>query len=122
MLRTRRAALRLFVSTRSVGMAIWLLLGSIFLFDVWTHPENVSACFAYAIPICLSVFELKPRPFLYAGIATSLSIVGSFAPPSSEVPMAAVLANRFIAVGTQWVVAVLVKVQYRRQVDMQQQA
>jgi signal transduction histidine kinase len=113
---------RLFVSTRSVGAIIWLLLGSIFLFDIWTHPENVSACFAYAIPILVSLFELKPRPFLYAGAATALSVAGSFALPSSELPLAAVLANRFIAVVTQWMVALLVKVQYRRQVDMQQQA
>jgi signal transduction histidine kinase len=112
----------LFASTRSVRAVIWLLLGSIFLFDVWTHPENVSACFAYAVPILVSLFELKPRPFLYAGTATALSIAGSFTLPSSELPLVAVLANRFIAVITQWVVAVLVKVQYRRQVDMQQQA
>ncbi|WP_456639639.1 sensor histidine kinase [Bradyrhizobium sp. USDA 10063] len=68
------------------------------------------------------MFELKPRPFLYAATATALSIAGSFALPFGDLPLAAVLANRFIAVATQWVVAVLVKVQYRRQVDMQQQA
>jgi signal transduction histidine kinase len=113
---------RLLGSDRSVALAIWLLIGSIFLFDIWTHPENVSACFAYAIPILLSLFELKPRPFLYAATATALSIVGSFTLPSGDLPLAAVLANRFIAVITLWVVAVLVKVQYRRQVDMQQQA
>ncbi|ANV99753.1 sensor histidine kinase [Bradyrhizobium icense] len=113
---------RLLVSNRSVELAIWLSIGSIFLFDIWTHPENVSACFAYAIPILLSLFELKPRPFFYAATATALSIAGSFAVPSGDLPLAAVLANRFIAIATQWVVAVLVKVQYRRQVDMQQQA
>ncbi|QHO75681.1 hypothetical protein ACH79_26690 [Bradyrhizobium sp. CCBAU 051011] len=123
MVRTRHTERpRLFVSTRSVRAVIWLLLGSIFLFDIWTHPENVSACFAYAIPIFVSLFELQPRPFLYAATATALSIAGSFALPSSELPLTAVLANRFIAIATQWVVAVLVKVQYRRQVDMQQQA
>jgi signal transduction histidine kinase len=113
---------RLLVSSNSVASAIWLSMGSIFLFDIWTHPENVSACFAYAMPILLSLFELKPRPFLYAATATALSIVGSFALPSGGLPLTAVLANRFIAVVTLWVVAVLVKVQYRRQVDMQQQA
>src|ERR1700752_1633145 len=104
MVRTKLTAPGSFVSIRSVGPANWLLLGCIFLFDMWTHPENVSACFAYAIPIFLSLFELKPRPFLYAGTATALSIAGSFAPASSELPIMAVLANRFIAVATQWVV------------------
>ena len=65
---------------------------------------------------------MKPRPFLYAATATALSVAGSFALPSGGLPLTAVLANRFIAVVTLWVVAVLVKVQYRRHVDMQQQA
>jgi signal transduction histidine kinase len=101
--------------------AIWLLMGSIFLLDIWTRPEDVSACFAYAIPIFVSLFELRPRPFLYAATATALTIAGSFELPSGESSLAAVLINRFIAVATQWVAAALVKAQYRRQVDMLQQ-
>jgi len=118
----RTEAPRWLVSNRSVASAIWLLLGSIFLWDISTHPEDVSACFAYPIPILASLFELKPRPFLYAAAATALTLAGSFELPSGDLPLAAVLANRFIAVATQWVVAVLVGVQYRRQVDMHQQA
>jgi signal transduction histidine kinase len=112
----------LFVGTRWAGFSIWTLLGVIFLVDVWTHPENVSACFAYTIPIFMSLFEARPRPLLYAAVATALSIVGSFIEPSSGLPLAAILGNRFIAIGTQWLAAVLVKVEYRRHVEAQRVA
>ena len=112
----------LFFGTRWVGAAIWGLMASIFWFDVWTHPENVSACFAYTIPIFMSLFEARPRPLLYAATATALSIVGSFIEPSSGLPIAVILANRFIAIATQWLAAILVKVQYRRHVEIQRVA
>ena len=118
----RAERLDLFVGTRWVGVAIWVLLASIFVFDVLTHPENVSACFAYTIPIFVSLFERRPRPFLYAATATALSLVGSFVEPSGEMPLAAILANRLIAIATQWLAATLVKVQYRRHADMQREA
>lgn len=112
----------LFFGTWWVGAAIWGLMASIFLLDVWTHPENVSACFAYTIPIFMSLFEAKPRPMLYAATATALSIVGSFIEPSSGQPIVAILGNRFIAIATQWLAAILVKVQYRRHVEIQRLA
>jgi hypothetical protein len=37
-------------------------------------------------------------------------------------PIAAILANRFIAIATQWLAAILVKVQYRRHVEIQRVA
>jgi signal transduction histidine kinase len=121
--KTRRAErIYLFVGTRWAGVAIWALLASIFVFDVWTHPENVSACLAYTIPIYMSLFEARPRPMLYASTATALSIVGSFVEPSSGLPLAAILGNRFIAIATQWLAAILVKVQYRRHVEAQRGA
>lgn len=121
--KTRRAErLQPFVGTRWVGVAIWVLLASIFLFDVLTHPENVSACFAYTIPIFMSLFELRPRAFLYAGMATVLSLIGSFVEPSGELPIAAILGNRLIAIATQWLAAMPVQVQYRRHADMQREA
>jgi signal transduction histidine kinase len=121
--KARRAeSIHLFVGTRWAGVAIWVLLAAIFVFDVWTHPENVSACFAYTIPIFMSLFEAKPRPLLYATTATALSIVGSFVEPSSGMPYVAILGNRLIAIATQWLAAILVKVQYRRHVEAERVA
>lgn len=59
---------------------------------------------------------------LYAATATALSIVGSFIEPSGGLPLAAILGNRFIAIATQWLAAILVKVQYRRHVETQRVA
>jgi signal transduction histidine kinase len=116
---TRRTErIRLFVGTRWAGAAIWALMALIFLFDVWTHPVNVSACFAYAIPIFMSLFEARPQPFRYAATATALSMVGSFVEPlSGPTPLVAILGNRLIAVATLWLAAILVKVQYGRHVE-----
>jgi len=120
---TRRAGgLPPWVGAYWAQAVIWILLASIFLFDLLTHPENVSACFAYAIPIFVSLFERRPKPFFYAGTATALSLVGSFIEPSGELPFAAVLGNRLIAVATQWLAAMLVKVHYRRDVDARREA
>jgi signal transduction histidine kinase len=110
------------VDTHWAGVAIWVLVASIFLFDVFTHPENVSACFAYTIPIFVSLFEARPRPFLYAGVATALSLIGMFVEPSGASLTAAIIGNRLIAIATQWLAAMLVKLQYRRHSDMQRAA
>jgi signal transduction histidine kinase len=113
----RAERLDFFVGSRAVPVIIWVLVASIFVFDVWSHPEDVSACFAYAIPVFLSLFELRPRPFFYAGAATLLSLIGSFHEPTTQLPLAAILSNRLIAVATLWLAAVLVRVQYRRHTD-----
>jgi signal transduction histidine kinase len=105
-----------------VSVTIWALLTSIFLLDVLTPPDNISVCFAYAIPIFLSLFEARPRPFLYAGTATALSLIGSFIQPPSDASTVMVVANRLIAVLTQWLVAMLVGLQQRRFIDMQDKA
>lgn len=112
----------MFVGTRWVGGAIWALLSSIFLFDVLTPAENISVCFAYAIPVFLSLFEARPRPFLYACTATLLSFVGSFIQPPSDLGVTVVAANRLIAVATQWLAAMLVRLQYQRHYDAQHEA
>jgi signal transduction histidine kinase len=45
-----------------------------------------------------------------------------FVEPSGELPIAAIIGNRLIAIATQWLAAVLVKLQYRRHADMQRAA
>jgi signal transduction histidine kinase len=105
-----------------VSLAIWVLLASIFLLDVSTPADNVSICFAYAVPIFLSLFEPRPRPILYAGTATALSLFGSFIQPPNDAIIVVFMANRLIAVATQWLVATLVRLQQRRLVEAHDKA
>jgi signal transduction histidine kinase len=121
--RTKRSErFHLFVGTRRVGVAIWGLQAAIFLFDLLTHPENVSACFAYTIPIFMSLFEFSPRPYLYAATATALSLFGSVVEPFDEGAFAAIIGNRLIAIASQWLAALLVTLQYQRHTHVQREA
>jgi signal transduction histidine kinase len=105
-----------------VTIAIWAPLASIFLLDILTPPDNISVCFAYAIPIFVSLFEVRPRPMLYAGTATVLSLVGTFILRPSVASTIVIIADRLIAIITQWLVATLVGLQQRRLADMQDKA
>jgi signal transduction histidine kinase len=116
---TRR---HIFVSAQAVSLGIWALLAAVFLVDFLTPPDNISVCFAYAIPIFVSLFEERPRPILYAGTATALSLVGSFIQPPSAASTIMVVTDRLLAVLTQWLVATLVGLQQRRLMDMQANA
>ena len=113
---------RKFVRAWAVSAAIWALLASIFLLDIFTPPDNVSVPFAYAIPIFVSLFEVRPRAILYAAVATALSLIGSFIQPLSEASMIVVTANRLIAVLTQWLSAALVGLQQHRLVEANDKA
>ena len=112
----------LFAVDRRMEIIIWVLIASIYLFDVFTHPEDISACFAYTIPIFVSLFQVTPKPFYYAGATTILSLMGLLVEPSKELPAIAILGNRLIAIGTQWLAATLVLMQWHRQVDMHRAA
>ena len=59
---------RKFVRAWAVSAAIWALLASIFLLDIFTPPDNVSVPFAYAIPILVeSVRSTAARHPLRSG-------------------------------------------------------
>jgi signal transduction histidine kinase len=120
--RTQIEGHRVFLRAHLVSVAIWALLGAIFLVDILTPPDNISICFAYAIPIFVSLFEVRPRPFLYAGMATVLSLVGTLILPPSPASTAVVMADRLIAILTQWLMAMLVGLQQRRLADMRDKA
>ena len=113
---------KIFVGAHLVSVAIWALLTSVFVLDLLTPADNISVCFAYAIPIFLSLFEVRPRPLLYAGTATALSVVGSLFQPPSDLATAVLIANRLIAISTQWLTATLVRLQQRRIIDTQEKA
>src|SRR5262249_22012068 len=105
-----------------VSGAIWVLIASGFLLDLTTPPENVSVCFAYVIPIFLSLFEKRSRPMFYAGVATALSLAEPFIQPPNEMSLLVDMGNRVVAVLTQWLAAMLVSLQRRRLVDAQKKA
>ncbi len=84
-----------------------LSTAGIFLADLQTPADNVSICFAYAIPIVLGI-QLGGRvAFAYAAVATLLSIAGSLIQPGGPTSVV-FFANRVIAIGTQWMMALLV--------------
>jgi signal transduction histidine kinase len=105
----------------TVTVVIWVLFASIFLLDLMTPPA-MGVCFAYVIPIFLSLFEARSRPVLYASAATVLTLAELFDHPNSDLSMAVVMVNHLSAVVTQWVVATLVLFQQRRLVDAQDKA
>ncbi len=84
-------------------------IAGIFLLDAVTPAENVSVCFAYAIPVILSLLDGGRRVFLYAAVATTLSFLGFFIQPYDDAITWSFVLNRVIAVATQWVVAFLVR-------------
>jgi signal transduction histidine kinase len=98
---------------------IWALIGSIFVLDLLTPADDVSVCFAYLIPIFLSLFETQPRPILYASATTALSMFGMAVQPPGY---ASTVMMIVIAILTQWVVAILVKLQQRRLVEANERA
>jgi signal transduction histidine kinase len=105
-----------------VSIAIWAMLSAIFLFDILTPPENISVCLAYAVPIFLSLFEVRPRPMLYASTSTVLSLVGVLIQLSTATNRMLVVANLLIAIAIQWLVAALVRLQRQRLSDMLEKA
>ena len=48
--------------SQMASIAIWLLFAAILVLDFTTSRENVSVCFAYVIPIFVSLFEARSRP------------------------------------------------------------
>lgn len=92
--------------------AIILAMAGIFAADLTTPADNVSIAFAFAIPIILSIQIGGPWPFVYALLGTVLSLLGSVIQPGG--PTSAVfIANRVIAVITQWLVALLIHYRLR---------
>jgi signal transduction histidine kinase len=104
----------IFSSTRIAAVVIWVLLAAIAFFDVNTTADNVSVGFIYTVPLFLSLFESRPRSILYAAVTTILTGIGLFIPPPADQSMAVAVANRVIAILTQWLVAALVLIQHRR--------
>jgi signal transduction histidine kinase len=113
---------RLSVRGHVVTLAVWLLMIAVFLLDILTPADNVSVCFAYVLPIFLSLFEEKPRYVVYATAASILSVAGSIIQPPTEANLIGFFSNRAIAVLTQWLAALLVRIQKHRLAEQEQRA
>jgi len=105
-----------------VSAAIWVLFASILALDFITPRENVSVCFAYVIPIFVSLFEPRPRPIFYASVASLLSLGEPFVQPPTDISIVVEIGHRLAAVLTQWLAAMLVRLQQRLLVDAQDKA
>src|SRR5262245_48004510 len=123
-----RSATRTFICRDYIASAaIWLLFPSIFVLDLITPRENVSVCFAYVIPIFVSLFETRSRPVFYAAVATVLSlgeplVQGPHDLSMNELTMVMEAGHRLLAIVTQWIAASLVQLQLRRLVDARDKA
>lgn len=105
-------------------MPLWLpvfLCILILLFDLAT-PLGVAAGIAY-IPLvfCSLWFSRIYTPFMIAGIATGLIVVGFFASPPAptEITMRVVVANRMLSIGAIWLVAALVYLRNKTEIARQ---
>src|SRR5262245_13441150 len=107
--------------TYMVTVAIGMLFACVLLVDFFTPAENVSVCFAYVIPIFVSLFEARSRAIFYAGMANVLSLAEPSVQPPHDVSIVVEMGNRVIAALTQWLAAALVLLQQRRLVDARDQ-
>lgn len=99
--------------------ASWTLTGLIFAIDLVARPEKISVYIAYLLPVLLSSFEMKPRPFIYAGAGTGLALVGAAPLVASGSLDPAEIANKLIAISAVWLGALLVDVLSRRRLELQ---
>lgn len=119
-----------FGSTRDVPE--WLISGGVlflifvvFIFDIFTPPDDVTICFIYSVIIVLSIFSRYRTAYLFAALTSVLSILGSFVSPPPGTLSVVFFANRAIAVVSQWIVAFLVtnrkKTEAQMRADLEEQ-
>ena len=92
----------------TVLIVICLMMFGVFIFDIFTPPDDVSICFIYAVLVSTSIFSYRRAAYLCAALSTILSGIGAFIQTPSEALSLVFFANRTIAVATQWLVAFLV--------------
>lgn len=103
----------------AITLTIWVIIGAVFVGDVSTPADDVSVCFAYLIPLIVSLFEAKPRPLLYASVTTILSAFALVLLPPKYPTTFMMVA---ISIATQWAVAALVRLEQRRLVEANEKA
>ncbi len=98
--------------------ASWTLTALIFAIDIAVRSERVSVYIAYLLPVFLSSYAVRPRPFIYAGAATGLALVGAAPLVVSGAFDFPEVANKLIAMSAIWLGALLVDVQSRRRDEL----
>ncbi|ARP99307.1 sensor histidine kinase [Pseudorhodoplanes sinuspersici] len=100
-------------STRDVPE--WLISGGIltlilvaFVFDIFTPPDDVTICFIYSVILALGIFSRYRIAYWFAALTTVLSMLGSLFSPPPDTAHVVFLANRAIAIVSQWIIAFLV--------------
>lgn len=97
------------VPERLISGGILFLILVVFIFDIFTPPDDVTVCFIYSVVIVLSIFSRRYRTaYLFAALASILSVLGSFFSPPPGTLSVVFLANRAIAIVSQWTIAFLV--------------
>ena len=95
------------MTTRTIHIAIGLILAGTFLFDCFT-PLGYQEFLLYAVPIVLTLWLEQARStYLVAGLATLLAYAGLVLSPTG-IPADVAFLNRTLSATLFWVVAVLV--------------
>jgi two-component system sensor kinase FixL len=94
-----------------MSVALWmpaLLCLLVFLLDLST-PPGIAAGVAYIPLVFCGLWFKRPHiAFVFAAIATALTVIGYFATAPTDVDTGMVLVNRSLIIGTVWFVAILV--------------
>ncbi len=109
------------IQEMAVLALISILMVGVFIFDIYTPPDDVSICFIYAVLISLSVFSFRRSPYICAAVATFLSWAGAFFQTPGDTLSVVFFTNRAIAVTAQWLVAFLIVLHKDAQQRIQQQ-
>lgn len=88
--------------------AIVAAMFGVFVFDIYTPPDDVSICFIYAVLVALSGFTHARATYPSAALGSLLSIVGAFIQQPQNELLIVFFGNRAIAVVAQWLVAFLI--------------
>lgn len=96
---------------RIARISLWiprLICFFVLFFDLAT-PRGVAAGIGYIPLVFCSLWFTRPQTaFVFATIATFLSIIAYFAKAPSDIPIWMVVVNRLLTIGAIWFVAILV--------------